>query len=473
VNLLRRITSGGESRDINPYSLSQFTSDLNSFKFNGILYSLLGVQTMPGSAESIEGNFEGLVQGAMKSNGIVWACMLARAAVFSGGRFQWQTFDRGQPGPLFGTTELSILERPDRGQTTQDLLARMSFDVDLAGNAYTARRRARLVRLRPDWVDIVAGTNGEAGNPWDIDAELIGYLYYSGGDRSKRPVTLLAEEVCHFAPYPDPAARFRGMSWLQPIIAEVSGDRSLTSYKNKFMENAATPNLIVSAQKELSKDKLDFLRSMLREKHEGLDNAFKTLLLVGGADAKVVGANLSDLAFADVQGAGEVRIANAAGVPATVLGLSEGLKGSSLNAGNFTQARRSFADRTIDHMWKNISGSMQTVVSPPNSATNLVIDTRYVPFLREDQKDEAEIQKTQSEAISTLVTSGFDPQTAVQAVTAGDLTQLKHTGLVSVQLLPPGSKPEQQQLPGMNGGGRALMSPKALKALMAPLTGDK
>lgn len=469
MNLWQRLASGGEERDLNPYSIAQLMSDI-ALAYNGNIYSLMGAQTMRGSNESIEGSFEGLVQGALKANGIVWACMVARASVFSSGRFQWQQFSNGQPQQLFGTKDLAILERPWIGGTTQDLLARQSFDVDLAGNSFTARRGSRLVRLRPDWVDIVAGGDG----PNDLDAEVLGYLYWPGGNRNAEPELLDRDEVSHFAPYPDPMARFRGMSWLQPVLAEVSSDRSLTSYKSKFMGNAATPNLIVTAQKELGKDKLQILRDLLRDKHEGIENAFKTLLLVGGADAKVIGSNLQQLDFKATQGAGEVRIANAAGVPATVLGLSEGLAGSSLNAGNFTQARRNFADRTIDHLWKNVAGSMEVLFSPPAGAS-LVIDTRYVPFLREDQKDEAEIQKTQAEAISTLVTAGFDPASAQQAVTSGDLTQLKHTGLVSVQLLPPGvQKPVQQSLPGMNGtnGARALMTPAALKELIAPVIGE-
>ena len=45
-------------------------------------------------------------------------------------------------------------------------------------------------------------------------------------------------------------------------------------------------------------------------------NAYKTLFLAGGADVKVVGADLKQVDFKQVQGAGETRIAAAAGVPA-------------------------------------------------------------------------------------------------------------------------------------------------------------
>ena len=54
----------------------------------------------------------------------------------------------------------------------------------------------------------------------------------------------LAGEVAHFAPIPDPEARFRGMSWLTPVIREVMADKAATLHKERFFENAATPNLI-------------------------------------------------------------------------------------------------------------------------------------------------------------------------------------------------------------------------------------
>jgi hypothetical protein len=54
-------------------------------------------------------------------------------------------------------------------------------------------------------------------------------------------------------------------------------------------------------------------------------------------------------------------------------------------------------------------------------------------------KDAAEIQKVNSEAIKGLTEAGYDPDSVVDAITAGDLQRLAHTGLYSVQLQTPGS----------------------------------
>src|SRR5690606_23244535 len=105
------------------------------------------------------------------------------------------------------------------GATTGDLLSRAIQDVDLAGNAFFAKRAGgRIRRLRPDWVTIVLGNESDAdADSFDIDSEVIGYIYHPGGRYSDHdPVNLLREQVAHFAPIPDPLAGYRGMSWLTP-----------------------------------------------------------------------------------------------------------------------------------------------------------------------------------------------------------------------------------------------------------------
>jgi phage portal protein BeeE len=61
--------------------------------------------------------------------------------------------------------------------------------------------------------------------------------------------------------------------------------------------------------------------------HRGADNAYKTLFLAGGADVTPLSMDFKQLDFKVTQGAGETRIAMAAGVPAVILGASEGPSG--------------------------------------------------------------------------------------------------------------------------------------------------
>jgi HK97 family phage portal protein len=375
-------------------------------------------------------------------NPIVAAAIHARMLVFSEVRFQWQPFRDGRPGRLFGTTELALLERPWQNATTGDLLARMLVDADLYGNSYWVKMgrgtQQHLMRLDPARVHVLSGDvdDGSTGLPWG--KHLVGYAVVSDNDEE---VTMFApEDVCHFKPLPDPQNPFRGRSWLQTVLLDVQADSELSTYKHSFMRNSATPNLVVSFDSSITKEAFETFRQSMDASHKGLDKAFKTLYLGGGADVKVVGANFDQLNLKAVQGAGETRIAAAAGVPASYLGISEGLAGSSLNSGNYTAARRRFADGTIRPLWRSAAGALQTLLELPDPTVRLWYDDRDVPFLQEDVLDSADIRMKDASTMRQLVDGGFDPLSVVDAVTTGDLTLLRHTGNLSVQLQPAGAE---------------------------------
>jgi hypothetical protein len=430
-----------------PTRSASFDQWLTYFTFNSHAYGVPGFTTTMGTeaAEAIEANFAGYCEGALKANGIVFGCEQIRLATFSEARFQFRPLRAGRPGDLFGTADLAILEKPWEGGTTGDLLTRMLLDADFAGNSYNAIMDDEVVRLRPDWVEIALAERtapiGRNGERVRVGYRRAGYLYYEGGrgSGSQRPAVFLPDEVAHFAPMPDPMATYRGMSWLTPIVREVQADGMFTRHKIRFMENSATPNVAVSLPKEISAEAFAAFVEKMDEAHKGVDNAGKTLYTGGGADVTVIGANFDNLDLKNIQGAGESRIAMAAGVHPVIAGLSEGLAGSSLNAGNFSAARRRFADITMRPLWRNVSGSLQTLVPPPPSS-ELWFDERDIAFLREDESDAANIQQVRAQTIAALIREGFTPESAIKAIDNDDFRLLVHTGLVSVQLQPPGSQ---------------------------------
>lgn len=399
------------------------------------------------------------VAEAYRENGPVFALVVARLQVFSQARFQWTRWSGGLARDLFGTPELAILERPWPGGTTADLLARMEVDNSSAGNCFIRRikrgsgptKEDRLHRLRPEWVTIVLGSQEDAEHPNDAgDTELVGYLYKPGG-RADRMIALEPFEVAHFAPIPDPANNFVGMSWITPVITSVLSDDASEIHKRKFFQNAATPNLAIKFDPTVSKEQVEGFKAIVEESHTGKWNAYKTMYLGGGADPVTIGKDFQQLAFSATQGKGESRLASAAGVPPSWVGFSEGLQGSALNAGNFTAARRRFGDGTMHHLWGNAASSLEVLLSPPPGAA-LWHDTRSIPFLREDSKDHAETRSKEAETIRRLTDGGFTPESVIAAVENSDWSLLKHSGLLSVQLQEPGTDPGTPPNPGTTDG---------------------
>jgi len=409
--------------------------------FNGNQYPLGLQQTLVGNKEEIGRDFAGLAYGVLKSNPVAFACCQARAALFSEARFMYRHLRSGTPGELWSQPELDLLRVPWPGGTTGDLLARTMQDNDLSGNAFWLRGVGRLIRLRPDWVTIAYS----GSDMWDPDSEVIGYLYQPGGTAGgRKPIAYNVEQVAHFAPIPDPLAPHRGMSWLTSLLREVAADSTMTTFKSAYLENGATPNLVVTGVPSASQASFKEWVDAFELKHKGAANAYRSLYLSASMDAKVIGSDMGSTGvdFKSVQGLGETRIAAAAGVPAAVVGISEGLAGSSLNAGNFAASMRRFADLTMRPLWRNACGSFAQIIDVPGES-ELWYDDRDVAALKDDIMSAAEVQAKQAQAIRQYVDAGFEPDSVVNAVNAGDLKRLTHTGLFSVQLQPP--MPEQPE----------------------------
>jgi hypothetical protein len=400
----------------------------------------------PGSPiEKIENSFVGYVRQVYKANGVIAACMLARLMIFAEGRYQWQELNpNGRPGDFTTDREIDLLETPWPNGTMGDLLGRMIQDADLAGNFYAVREGRRLRRLRPDWVEIILTAAPDEA----VESDVAGYLYRPGG--SGDPVLYLPEQIVHWAPIPDPEAQYRGMSWITPVVREVLGDKYITEHKNKFFTNGATLQTVISLKETVKKDDFTAFVKLLKETHQGLDNAYAPLVVGGGADVTLVGADLKQLDFKVVQGAGETRIAANSGIHPVILGLSEGLAGSSLNAGNFNSARRLTADKTMRPLWNRAGGALQSVLKRPANSRLWIVE-RDIAFLREDRKDVAEIGAIEAQMIRTLLDAGFEPESATAAVMANDWSLLTHSGLFSVQLQPP--NPNQTSSVGADDGG--------------------
>lgn len=437
----RSAVSTSESRSVYPW---------DGFTFDGVGYGLgrHPVQlTMKGEkALQPDTNLQSYARDVYQSNGPLFALVAVRQLTFSCVEFKWQNLGTRD---LFGNRSLQILEEPWQGGTTQNLLARTLVDADLCGNSYWVRDGRELVRLDPDRVDILLAERDNG----TLRKAL--YRFYPDGRHGNRTVDYTPDEVVHFMPLADPVAPWRGMSWVTPVLRELSVDQSATTHQRKFFENAATPNLAVTLKDTVTPEQFQEFIAKMDDGHKGAQNAYKTLYLGGGADVTVVGTDLSALNLKDIQGGLETRLAAAAGVPVSVAGFREGNQGSALNASTYAQARRRFADGTLDPLWREAAGSFAKIV-PAEGGARLWFDTRHVPFLREDLKDRAEVMSSQLSAIRQGVEAGFIPDAVVNAVMNDDLKQLldQHTGLTSVQMQPPQDpNASEDETPAPDGGG--------------------
>jgi phage portal protein BeeE len=392
----------------------------NLFAYNGSQY-----QTMPfRSAQS-----KGLLHGC----GPAFAVLDRRVSILGEARPSWQRFKKGRPDALYSTRELEILKRPWSGGTWRQLVAACEVDVASAGNSYWVRAGDELLRLDPDWVTIATGAITIEGV--EVGHRLLGYLVQRSGQEG---IALEPGQVAHYRPGAPTHTPFRGESWLAAVAADATSDIEMTSYKGSYLRNGAMPSIAVTYDPQITQAQLEAFVPVFASKFTGSLNAGKVMHMLGGRDVKTVGATLDQLAFKAVQGAGETRIASAAGVPSTVAGFSEGMQGSSLNAGNYGASRRLFGDAKIRPLLGDLCEAFSTIVPAP-ADSRLWYDDSGVAFFQEDVTDEANIRLLRAQMIRSLIEAGYDADAAVRAASTGDFDGLlgQHSGLTSVQLQPP------------------------------------
>lgn len=427
IEAIRNGNQGTESRS----GLTDYVTGLQQFMFSGNTYGVGFSWAGQSSTASVQPSIGGYA-AALSACPPAFAAQLVRGELMAQVELAWQGLRGTERAGKIIDAPLGVLASASRS----GLLEQAEWHAGVGGTAfiYANRSTGSLRALRPDWVTVIIGSDqspDEAANA--LDGEILGYIYRPGG--TGKPVTLLASDVAHWAPIPDPLTPWRGMSWMTPVLREMQGDYLATEHKLKFFENAGTPNMVFSLDPSVTPDQLRDFKTATDDAMSGVGNAYKNLYLGGGADVTVVGRDMAQLEFGATLAAGENRIAVASRVPAAILGVKEGLQGSTLNAGNFSQARRAMADTWLFSNLKSLCSALETLVTAP-TGTRLWYDPN-IPFLRDDAKDAAQVNATNSQAVRNLVDGGFDPTSVVAAITANDMSLLVHTGRLSVQLQKP------------------------------------
>lgn len=415
-----------------------------SVTYNGTTYAV--ASTIGGSApDRADGTFTELVTKVHKQSGVIPAAVYARSVLMSQVRFRHADWSKPVTSVHDGshggqTRDLRALNAP--GRTT--LLMRLEQDVAYAGNAFVVRGvGGARYRLDPSRVTFVLGSDMAPAWDGDVsfmppDATVVGIVYNPNEDRNevRGRVAYLPGEFAHWMPEPDPAAPWRGESWVASLTAEAALESQIVDHQSKFFERGTVPSLVFLSE-GLEDEELSAASERMNASYGGTSNAFKNLFLSNVTDVRDVSTDFSKIGFDGLHGSIEVAVAMRSRIPAAILGTRDSLSGSSLNAGNFSSARRLLADGWLTpHAWSLCDAL--SVLAPPRAGGDIVLspDLSNVQFLQEDALDQAAILQSQMATIRSAVDSGFDPEDTVARVVAGDLSGLIHTGRASVQLQP-------------------------------------
>jgi hypothetical protein len=397
------------------------------FSYNGSPYGVHVEHDDAARPRRDRGDFAGLVQGAYKSNGVVFACMLARHARCSARRASSSGRSaRAAPAISSATNATSRCSR-SRGRTARRATCSRGCSRTPTSPATSTRASARPARA--DAARLGLDHPRSESNPdmpgWQARRGDRRLRVLARRDGQRDPELMLPEEVAHFAPIPDPIGALP-----RHVVADAGDPRD----HGRRRRDAAQAEVLRERRdaeprrqdRPHDTEKFKQWVELMREKSEGLANAYKTLYLGAGADATVVGANFRQIDFKATQGAGETRIAAAAGVPPIIVGLSEGLAAATYS--NYGQARRRFADGTMRPLWRNAAGSLATIDGARRCASSGTTTATFRSSRRTGRTTprSSRPRRSRSERSSTAATS----PTRRRAVISGDLAAQAHRALL-------------------------------------------
>lgn len=121
----------------------------------------------------------------------------------------------------------------------------------------------------------------------------------------------------------------RGLSALQYNLAMTGGVAQATQeYAAKFFQNSARPDYALvfpanASSQSVSKEKLEFIKQQLEERHQGISKSHLPMLLTGGIDIKSITLPMKDIQFLEVRQFQIEEVARAFGVPPFMIGHTE------------------------------------------------------------------------------------------------------------------------------------------------------
>lgn len=171
----------------------------------------------------------------------------------------------------------ALLDRPNSFTTTRQMITRMAYHLELAGNAIITKIRA-------------SGARGLPLEIWPQDPRYIKPLLSRGEwivayeirHPGAQKVEVAARDVIHAA-YTDPAVPYWGRSPMKTLMDTLETDNAARDWNRSAMDKRAVADGVFSTPQPLTGKQYEEVKRQVREEHQGTDNARAPWILSHGA----------------------------------------------------------------------------------------------------------------------------------------------------------------------------------------------
>ena len=266
---------------------------------------------------------------------------------------------------------LELLKKPNPFMSQYELFSMTSKYLDTVGQAYWYIARdgkyglpREIWCINPQYIYIVPDKNNY----------IKGYVYKCGADQ----IPLDCDDILMFS-VSNPANPYSGVSPLKALASVVETEKFSNEYNRNFFYNNATPNGIISYEKQLSDVQFERLKEQWNSQYGGLSNAHKMAILEGNAKYQTTGMSQKDMDFAVMKGINKKEILAVFSTPEILI------TGEAVNRGTAEVQEAIFYKNAIKPLLRLISDKLNNEFIPLfKIETDTVI--KYVEVLSQDKE---------------------------------------------------------------------------------------
>lgn len=280
-----------------------------------------------GSAKWSEHDYENFAKETYLKNIIAFRCIDILGTAFSS--VPWKVYEVKGSNNKTETKQhpvAKLIKKPNPLDSFSFLMLKAISFLVMSGNTYSERVKLdtgpnkgvvkELYIHRPDRVHIEVNTD---------TGQLKGYVYEVQGRKIEwkvDPITMECD-LWHFKTF-HPINDWYGAAVTESAAREIDTSNEATEWNKKLLENEGRPGMVVTITgQNLSDEKFDKLENMLLEKHSGVENVGRNLILEGekGTKAEPYGWTPKDMDFIEGNNMLARRIALGFKVPPMLMGI--------------------------------------------------------------------------------------------------------------------------------------------------------
>lgn len=219
----------------------------------------------------------------------------------------------------------------------------------------------------------------------------------------------------------DPALKRLGITPIHVLGREIGIDTNLSAYLKLFLDEGGVPPFVLISKDPIAdQSEIEQIQEQWRQKYGGGRSWGTIPVLHGGYELHEIAADLDKMAWPDLRGVNELRIAQGMGVPAHLIGAREAIANGGLATTEMQQAMRFFQLYTIQALRNRVDGAFTRGLlreTEPDRNISLGFDISGILALQEDEDRKA--TRTRADVQASIITleegrkaRGYEPQAA-------------------------------------------------------------